>query len=59
MPFYGANRPDATVSQGVCDAFWLMSMQAGLKGALDCIKAFSERMRTCWRSHAADTPDTG
>ncbi len=41
-PFYGANRSGATVSQGVRDAFWLMSMQVGLKGALDCIKAFSE-----------------
>jgi len=41
-PFYGANRPDAMVSQGVRDAFWLWSMQVGLKGALDCIKAFSE-----------------
>jgi non-heme chloroperoxidase len=41
-PFYGANRPGSTVSQGVRDAFWLMSMQAGLKGAFDCIKAFSE-----------------
>ena len=41
-PFYGANREGSTVSQGVRDAFWLMSMQAGLKGAYDCIKAFSE-----------------
>jgi non-heme chloroperoxidase len=41
-PFYGANRPGATVSQGVRDAFWLWSMQVGLKGAYDCIKAFSE-----------------
>jgi non-heme chloroperoxidase len=41
-PFYGANRPGSTVSQGVRDAFWLMSMQAGLKGAYDCIKVFSE-----------------
>jgi non-heme chloroperoxidase len=41
-PFYGANRPGSTVSQGVRDAFWLMSMQAGLKGAYDCIKQFSE-----------------
>jgi non-heme chloroperoxidase len=41
-PFYGANRPGSTVSQGVRDAFWLMSMQVGLRGALDCIKAFSE-----------------
>jgi non-heme chloroperoxidase len=42
VPFYGANRPGAEVSQGVHDAFWLMSMQAGHKGALECIKAFSE-----------------
>jgi non-heme chloroperoxidase len=41
-PFYGANRPGSKVSQGVRDAFWLMSMQVGLKGAYDCIKAFSE-----------------
>ena len=41
-PFYGANRDGSTVSQGVRDAFWLMSMQAGLKGAYDCVKAFSE-----------------
>jgi non-heme chloroperoxidase len=41
-PFYGANRDGSTVSQGARDAFWLMSMQAGLKGAYDCIKAFSE-----------------
>ena len=39
-PFYGANRPDAKVSEGVQDAFWLCSMQADLKGAYDCIKAF-------------------
>jgi non-heme chloroperoxidase len=41
-PFYGANRPGSQVSQGVRDAFWLMSMQVGLKGALDCIRVFSE-----------------
>jgi len=41
-PFYGVNRPGAQVSQGLRDAFWLWSMQVGLKGALDCIKAFSE-----------------
>jgi non-heme chloroperoxidase len=41
-PFYGANRPGASVSQGVRDSFWLWSVQVGLKGAYDCIKAFSE-----------------
>ena len=40
--FYGANRPGAKVSQGTLDQFWLWSMQAGLKNAYDCIKAFSE-----------------
>jgi non-heme chloroperoxidase len=41
-PFYGANRPGAKVSQGVRDAFWRQGMQAGFKGVIDCIKAFSE-----------------
>lgn len=42
VPFYGANREGAKVSQGVRDTFWLQGMQAGLKSVLDCIKAFSE-----------------
>jgi len=42
VPFYGANRPGAKVSQGLRDSFWLQGMQAGLKAAFDCIKAFSE-----------------
>jgi non-heme chloroperoxidase len=42
LPFYGANRSGSPVSQGVRDAFWLMSMQVGLKAAFDCIKVFSE-----------------
>jgi non-heme chloroperoxidase len=42
IPFYGANRPGSTVSQGVLDAFWLLSIQAGFPAAYDCIKAFSE-----------------
>jgi non-heme chloroperoxidase len=41
-PFYGANRPGTSVSQGVRDAFWLWSMQVRLRGAYDCVKAFSE-----------------
>src|SRR6187399_1673658 len=41
-PFYGANRPGAKVSQGLRDAFWLQGMQAGFKGVIDCIAAFSE-----------------
>jgi non-heme chloroperoxidase len=42
VQFYGANRPDAKVSQGALDQFWLWSMQSGLKNAYDSIKAFSE-----------------
>jgi non-heme chloroperoxidase len=42
VQFYGANRPDAKVSQGTLDQFWLWSMQCGLKNAYDSIKAFSE-----------------
>ncbi len=42
IPFYGANRPGAKVSQGTLDQFWLWGMQAGLKNAYDSIKAFSE-----------------
>ena len=41
-PFYGANRPGATVSQGLRDAFWLQGMMAGFPAAYFCIKAFSE-----------------
>jgi non-heme chloroperoxidase len=40
--FYGANRPGSQVSQGIRDDFWLQSMRVGLKGALDCIRVFSE-----------------
>jgi len=46
IPFYGANRPDARVSQGILDMFWLWSMEVGLKPAYDCIKAFSETNMT-------------
>ena len=42
VPFFGANRAGAMVSQGVRDTFWLLGMQAGLKGVYDCIKVFSE-----------------
>jgi non-heme chloroperoxidase len=42
MPFYGANRPGAKVSQGLRDSFWLQGMMAGIKAVYDCVKAFSE-----------------
>jgi non-heme chloroperoxidase len=41
-PFYGANRPGNTVSQGLRHSFWLQSMLCGHRAAYECIKAFSE-----------------
>ncbi|RZB19568.1 alpha/beta hydrolase [Streptomyces sp. F001] len=40
-PFFGNNRPGADVSQGIRDAFWRQSLQAGHRGAYECIAAFS------------------
>ncbi|MGW3410859.1 alpha/beta fold hydrolase [Streptomyces sp. NPDC000888] len=40
-PFFGNNRPGANVSQGVRDAFWLQGLQAGHRGAYECVAAFS------------------
>jgi non-heme chloroperoxidase len=42
VPFFGANRPGAKVSQGLLDQFFLWSMQGGLKNIYESIKAFSE-----------------
>lgn len=42
VPFFGANRDGAKVSQGAKDTFWLLGMLGGLKPEYDCIKAFSE-----------------
>ncbi|MDE2476141.1 MAG: alpha/beta hydrolase [Alphaproteobacteria bacterium] len=41
-PFYGANRPNAKVSQGLRDSFWLQAMLGGHKAIYECVKAFSE-----------------
>jgi non-heme chloroperoxidase len=42
LPFYGYNRPGATISDGVRDFFWLQGMMAGMPASYYCIKAFSE-----------------
>jgi len=42
MPFYSYNRPNAKISEGVRNSFWLQSMMAGFPAAYFCIKAFSE-----------------
>jgi non-heme chloroperoxidase len=41
-PFYGFNRANATVYQGVIDNWWRQGMMGGIKAHYDCIKAFSE-----------------
>lgn len=41
-PFYGANRPNSNVSQGLRDSFWLQGTLAGFNAAYECVKAFSE-----------------
>ena len=41
-PFYGYNRPGATVSQAVIQNWWRQGMMGGAKAHYDGIKAFSE-----------------
>jgi len=41
-PFYGFNRLNAKISQGIIDEFWRQGMAGGIKGQYDCIKEFSE-----------------
>ena len=41
-PFYGFNRPGATVLDGVIDNWWRQGMAGGANAHYDCIKAFSE-----------------
>ncbi|HEX3627086.1 MAG TPA: alpha/beta hydrolase [Verrucomicrobiae bacterium] len=41
-PFYGFNRPGASISPGLVDSWWLQGMMAGHINTYECIKAFSE-----------------
>jgi non-heme chloroperoxidase len=45
-PFYGFNRPDAVVHQGVIMNWWRQGMMGGAKAHHDGIKAFSETDQT-------------
>lgn len=45
-PFYGFNRPGATVSQGLIETWFQQGMQAGFKNTYDSIRAFSETDHT-------------
>lgn len=41
-PFYGFNRDDVEVSQGLVDNWWRQGVAGGAKAHYDCIAAFSE-----------------
>jgi non-heme chloroperoxidase len=41
-PFYGFNRPGATVSEGIIQNWWRQGMMGGVKAQYEGIKAFSE-----------------
>jgi len=45
-PFYGFNRPDAKISQGIIQNWWRQGMMGGAKAHYDGIKAFSETDQT-------------
>src|ERR1700683_2545558 len=38
LPFYGYNKPDAKVSQGVRDSFWRQGMQSSIVTTYECVK---------------------
>jgi non-heme chloroperoxidase len=42
LAFYGYNRAEAKISEGVREAFWLQGMMAGFPASYFCIKAFSQ-----------------
>jgi non-heme chloroperoxidase len=42
IAFYGYNRPNAKISEGVREAFWMQAMMAGFPACYFCVKAFSE-----------------
>ena len=42
LPFYGYNRPGATIVEGVRRNWWRQGMMGGVKAQYDCIKSFSE-----------------
>ena len=45
-PFYGFNRPDAKVDEGVIDNWWRQGMMGSAKAHYEGIKAFSETDQT-------------
>jgi non-heme chloroperoxidase len=45
-PFYGFNRSNARVSQGIIDNWWRQGMMGSTKAHYECIKVFSETDHT-------------
>ncbi|HET7577255.1 MAG TPA: alpha/beta hydrolase [Sphingomicrobium sp.] len=41
-PFYGFNRPNAKISEGLIRNWWRQGMMGSIKGQYECVKAFSE-----------------
>jgi non-heme chloroperoxidase len=41
-PFYGFNRAEAKISEGVIQNWWRQAMMGGIKAQYDCVKALSE-----------------
>lgn len=41
-PFYGFNRPGATIDPALVEFWWLQGMRGGFKNTYDSVKAFSE-----------------
>ncbi len=41
-PFYGFNRPNAKINEGLRESFWLQGLLGGIKGQYDCVREFSE-----------------
>jgi non-heme chloroperoxidase len=42
IPYYGYNRAGSHIAADLREDFWRLGMMGGLKGQVDCIKAFSE-----------------
>ena len=42
IPFYGYNRPDAKISQGIRDNWWRQGMMGSIKAQYECVRVLSE-----------------
>jgi non-heme chloroperoxidase len=42
MPFYGFNRPGATISEGIRENWWRQGMMGSIQAQYECIRVLSE-----------------